>query len=137
MHPKTHTYQSCQDFTEKRFKEAIRSDSSYIEGGHLTLLQNVIEKRLNQFAPVMNIVICGDDKPHMTSQLRKAIMKRFRLKNKANKSGKPADKTVYKKQRNVVLKLNKKAKNSFLRNQITEIATNKQKFLESMLTFLY
>ena len=32
----------------------------------------------------------------MTSQLRKAIMKRSRLKNKANKSSKPANKTAYK-----------------------------------------
>ena len=46
----------------------------------------------------------------MTSHLRKAIMKRSRLKNKANKSGKPADKTAYKTQRNLVVKLNKEAK---------------------------
>ena len=60
----------------------------------------------------------------MTSQLRKAIIKKSRLKNKANKNGKPADKT----QRNFVIKLNKEAKESFLKNQITQNATNKTKF---------
>ena len=35
------------------------------------------------------------NKPHMTSQLRKAIMKTSRLKNKANNGGKPADETSY------------------------------------------
>ena len=45
-------------------------------------------------------------------------MKRSRLKNKANKSGKPADKTAYKTQRNLVVKLNKEAKKSSLKNQI-------------------
>ena len=34
-----------------------------------------------------------DHKPHITSQLRKAIMKTSRLKNKANNCGKPADET--------------------------------------------
>ena len=33
----------------------------------------------------------------MISQLRKAIMKRSQLKNKANKGGKAADKTAYNK----------------------------------------
>ena len=42
------------------------------------------------------IVLRGKNKPHMISQLRKAIMKRPQFKNKANKSGKPADKTAYK-----------------------------------------
>ena len=39
-------------------------------------------------------------------------MKRSRLKNKANKSGKSADKTAFKTQRNLVVKLNKEAKKS-------------------------
>ena len=55
-------------------------------------------------------------------------MKRCRLKNKANNSGKSADKTAYKTQRNLVVKLNKEAKKSFLKNQITKNATNKTKF---------
>ena len=53
----------------------------------------------------------------MTSQLRKAMMKRSWLK--ANKSGKPAHKIAYKKQRELVIKLNKKAKKCFLKKQIT------------------
>ena len=40
----------------------------------------------------------------MTSQLRKATMKRSRLKNKVNTSGKPDDKAAYKTQRNLVVK---------------------------------
>ena len=63
----------------------------------------------------------------MTSQLTKVIMKRSQLKIKANKSGKPADKTAYKTLRDLVDKLNKEAKKSFLKNQITENTTNKTK----------
>ena len=75
------------------------------------------------------IVLRRNSKPHRTSELRKAIIKRYRLKNKANKSGKPADKTVYKTQRNLFVQLNKEAKKSFLKNQITENSTNKTKYV--------
>ena len=54
-------------------------------------------------------------------------MKRSRLKNKANKRGKPADETAYKTQRNLVALLNKEARKSFLKNQKTENASNKTK----------
>ena len=46
-------------------------------------------------------------------------MTRSRLKNKTNKSGKEEDLKAYKKQRNLVLKLNKKAKKIFLKSCIS------------------
>ena len=46
-------------------------------------------------------------------------MARSRLKNKANKSGKGEDLKAYKKQRNLVLKLNRKAKKNFLKSCIS------------------
>ena len=63
----------------------------------------------------------------MTSRLGEAIMKRSRLKNKANKSVTPADEKAIKTQSNLVVKLNKESKKSFLKKQITENATNKKK----------
>ena len=46
-------------------------------------------------------------------------MTRSRRKNKANKSRKGEDIKVYKNQRNLVLKLNGKAKKDFLKNSIS------------------
>ena len=47
----------------------------------------------------------------MTSSLRNAIMKRSRLKNKANNSSKLSVKTAYNKyKRNLVVKLNEEVK---------------------------
>ena len=57
-------------------------------------------------------IVPGNNKPHITSLIRKEIMTRSRLKNKANNSGKEEDLKAYKKQRNLVLKLNRKAKKS-------------------------
>ena len=44
-------------------------------------------------------------------------MKRSRIKNNTNESGKLADKTASKKQRNLVVKLNKEAKTFLLKSQ--------------------
>ena len=115
MPPKTITYRSSW----KKFKEAIRSNFSYIEGGNLTSLQHIIEKNLDQF-PTGKIALAGNSKPHMTTQSRKAIIKRSRFKSKANNSSKPADKTAYKNERTLIVKLNKEPKKSFLQNQITK-----------------
>ena len=52
----------------------------------------------------------GNHKPHINKELRKAIMKRSRLKNKANKTKKSINISNFKKQRNYVVNLNKQAK---------------------------
>ena len=48
----------------------------------------------------------GNQKPDLNKTLRKAIMKRSHLKNKANKTWNAVDILNYKKQRNYVVKLN-------------------------------
>ena len=55
-------------------------------------------------------------------------MKRSRLKNKANKSHLPADLSKYKKQRNLVVKLNMKHKKEYFEN--LNVATNSKPFWE-------
>ena len=127
MPPKIITFRSFKKFSEEQFRESIKSDSSYIEVGNLNSLQKVIEKRFDQFAPLKQITLRGNNKPHMTSDLRKAIMKRSRLKNKANKSGNLVDIIAFKKQRNLVVRLNKNAKKNFLKSQITENTEEKSK----------
>ena len=74
------------------------------------------------------IVLCENNKSHLTSQLRKAIMKRSRLKNKANKSSKPADKTAYQTQRNFVVKLKPSNRKCYKQNE---------KYLEIKQTFFH
>ena len=52
----------------------------------------------------------------MNKNLRRAIMKRSKRKNKANKTKHPLDIMNYKKQRNYVTKLNKAAKLEYFNN---------------------
>ena len=84
------------------------------------------------------IVLCGNNKPHITSQLRKAITKRSQLKNKADKTGKLADKTAYKTQRNLVAKLKKRRKKIFpKKTNNRKYYKQNEKFLEIMQTFFH
>ena len=65
---------------------------------------------LNKHAPKKKKGIRGNNKLHVNKALRQAIMKRSKLKNKANKTKDPTDIKNYKKQRNYVVNLNKEAK---------------------------
>ena len=61
-------------------------------------------------------ILRGNEKPHMNKNLRRAIMKRSKLKNKVNKTKNPLDIMNYKKQHNYVTKLNKTAKLEYFNN---------------------
>ena len=58
----------------------------------------------------------GNQKPHIDENLRKAIMKRSQLKNKANKTKQLEDITKYKEQRNLADKLNRESKTQYFDN---------------------
>ena len=71
--------------------------------------QNFI-KVLNTHPPKKVKILRGN--PH-NKNLRKAIMKSSRLKNKANRSKDPVAIANYKKQRNLVVSLNSQAKSEY------------------------
>ena len=75
-----------------------------------TSFENTFVNVLNQQAPKKSKAFCGNQKPHLNKSLRAAIMKHSQLKNKGNKSQLPANLSKYKKQRDLVVKLNKKHK---------------------------
>ena len=63
---------------------------------------------LNYPASIKQSMLWGNTKPHINKTLRKEIIKRSRLKNKANNSDE--DKRLYNIQQNNVSKLNNKLK---------------------------
>ena len=72
--------------------------------------EHIFTSKLNKDAPKKKKWIRGNNKPHVNIALRQAIMKRSRLKNKADKTKDPTDTRTYKKQWNYVVNLNKVAK---------------------------
>ena len=72
--------------------------------------QYAFKTSLDKYAPKKKKWLRGNNKTHVNKMLHKAIMKRSKLKNKANKTKLPVDINNYKKQRNYVVNLNKSAK---------------------------
>ena len=116
--PKVVKYRKWKMFNEDSFKLDLAnhlqcnysSDEGY--GSFERIFKFVLEKH----APLKTKLVRGNSQKHVTKDLRKAIMLRSKLKNKANKSGKPEDLAKYRKARNVVVSLNRKAKKSFFVN---------------------
>ena len=76
--------------------------------------------------PFKTVVIRGNNKPHMSKTLRRAIMRRTRLKNRSVKTRNEADFQRYRMQRNLVVKLNKGAKREYFGNlDMNSIKDNK------------
>ena len=78
---------------------------------------------LNKHAPLKTRFLRANSKPHMSKELRKAIMLRSQLKNKANHSRDPEDMAKYRAQRNLVVKMNRNARKLYF-NQTDSIDKN-------------
>ena len=108
--PSNIKYRCYKNFNTNYFLEELQFVTSYLPVGNYTEFDNAFKSVLDKHAPLKTKFIRGNNKPHMTKALRKAIMKRSHLKSIANKTKKSNDMQAYKKQRNVVVNLNKKAK---------------------------
>ena len=119
-------YQDYKSFSFNSFKSELLSKFHH-NNVTFTSFENNFANALNQKAPKKSS-FRGNQKPHLNKSLRVAIMKRPRLKNKANKSQLPADLSKYKKQRNLVVKLTKKHKKEYFEN--LNVATNSKPFCD-------
>ena len=78
--------------------------------------ESLFKSVLDKHAPMRTKVLRGNNQQHLTKELRKEIMKRSKLKRIANQTGSPKDIADYRKQRNLVVKLNRQAKKDFFRS---------------------
>ena len=99
--------------TKNQHEVSIKRDRSVAVMILDNSFQSIFEHILNYHAPLKKKTIRANQKPHMSQNLRKAIMKRSHLKNIANKTKSQNDFMQYKKQRNYVVKLNKQEKKIF------------------------
>ena len=106
--PKKLTYRNFKQFDSDQFKLDICNSMSAVRT-HAAFEKNFVSI-LDKHAPKKTKILRGNQKPHFNKNLRKQIMIRSRLKNKANKSKNPIDIVKFKRQRNLVTNLNKQAK---------------------------
>ena len=120
---KKFTYRNYKQFQWENFEKDLISSLRNCNKMYENYEQNFI-KVLNTHAPKKVKILRGNHKPHHNKNLRKAIMKRSRLKKKANRSKDPADIANYKKQRHLVVSLNCQAKSKYI-NEVSNTESSR------------
>ena len=92
------TYRSYEHSWNDSLKNKVKSEAYAIQSVDVGSLKTVIIKSLNTVALFEKRIVRGNNKPHIKYLIKKEIMTRSRLKNKANKSAKEEDLKAYKKQ---------------------------------------
>ena len=113
--PKQLTYRDFNNFYFESFKNDLLENMVTCDGSYDEFDRKVTTV-LNKHGPKKKKWLRGNQKPHINKTLRHEIMKRSKLKNKANKTKNPSDIKNYKKQRNYVVQLNKNAKLEYFNN---------------------
>ena len=110
--PKKFVYRDYKTFSHENFKNDLLS-KTVDENADYSKVEREFIDTLNKHAPKKTKLFRGNQKPLVNKVLRSAIMKRSRLKNKANKTRKAVDIFNYKKQRNLVVKINNECKREY------------------------
>ena len=110
--PKKFVYRDYKTFSHENFKNDL-SSKTVDENVDYSKLGKEFTDTLNKHAPTKTNVFRGNQKSHVNKVLRSVIMKRSRLKIKANKTRKAADIFDYKKHRNSVVKINNECEREY------------------------
>uniref|UniRef100_A0A7M5X3F0 Reverse transcriptase domain-containing protein n=1 Tax=Clytia hemisphaerica TaxID=252671 RepID=A0A7M5X3F0_9CNID len=113
LSPKIIKYRDYKNFNKNNFLYELEYCISSNIFENYDQFENVFHNIVNRHAPLKTKFLRANNKPHVTKDLRKAIMIRSHLKAVAIKSKQPEDKAIYNRQRNLVVQLNKKAKKLF------------------------
>ena len=111
--PQTFPYRSFRKLSTYDFRKDLVEALSKTVPGDFQFLSGAIEQVLDVHAPEKKRVVRGNQNPYITKALRMAIMRRSFLKNKANKTGDANFINLYKRQRNIVVNMNREAKKSY------------------------
>ena len=130
--PKIVKYREYKTFCEEEFQKDLEMNLRQNFPTEYSAFQAVLSRVLEKHAPLKQRAIRGNNKQHCNKNLRKAMMTRSTLKNKSNKSGKTEDFEKYKKQRNLVVKMNRKAKFDFYRSIEPRSIANEKTFWKAV-----
>ena len=120
--PKNFVYRNYKTFFHESFKNDLMSKTGDENVDYSKFVKEFVDT-LNKHAPKKIKLFRGSQKPHVNKVLRSALMKRSRLKNKANRTRKAVDILNYKKQRNLVVKINNESKREYLDKLNVKAAT--------------
>ena len=116
LEPKMLRNRSYRDYSKESFFQDIQHGFNNI--GNFAEFDDEFKVILDHHTPIKQSKLRGNTKPHINKTLRKEIMKKSRLKDKANKSGKEEHKRLYNIQQNKFSKLNNKLKKIYFKEKL-------------------
>ena len=118
----------------KKFEEELKKQLPSVSD--FESFQFTFKVILNQFAPFKQKLIRNNNQPFMTKTLRKAIMKRYKLRNKFNEERDIGNWSEYKRQRNLCSNLLKQSKKLHFKSLNVNDVTQNKKFWKTIKPFL-
>ena len=113
LSPIKQLYRNFKNFDQQEFQLTLTENLQKGNINNFSDFDYIFSTLLNIHAPTKKKVIRGNHKPYISKSLKKEMMKRAHLKNLFNKSNSSQDLSNYKRQRYLVVVLNKKEKNTF------------------------
>ena len=130
--PRNIRYREYRNFCAEEFQRDLDIKLRDTIPTDYQALHSVTESVLQKHAPLKQRMVRGNNKPHVKSDMRKAIMTRTRLKTRANKSGNDEDRKKYKQQRNLIVSMNRKAKRDLYHPVDINAIDNDKKFWKAV-----
>ena len=131
--PKKMFYRCYRNFDNKKFEEELQKQ--LLSVSDFESFQFAFKVILNQFAPLKQKLIRNNNQPFMTKTLRKAIMKRSKLRNKFNEERNIENWSEYKRQRNLCSNLLKQSKKRHFNSLNVNDVTENKKFWKTIKPF--
>ena len=114
--PKIIQYRDYNKFSETDFLMDLSNALCSMIPENCNEFEGQVGKILDKHAPYKKATIRGNNKPHVSKEMRKEIMCRTRFKSIANKTRNEEDIRRCKRQRNEIIKLKKIAKKRYFRS---------------------
>ena len=132
LHPKKIIYRDYKNWSQVRFEDELRQSLVSAHPSVYGTFESIFMRTLEANAPTKTKIVRANNKPHVNKELRRAITRRSTLKNIANRSKREEDIRKYKDQRNLVVKLNVKAKKQHFTSIQSKTIDNEKKFWKTV-----
>ena len=132
--PKVVKYRDYKHYSYWRFQQDLNIAFAGIDLSEISNDEyfSFLMEILNKHAPLKTKYVRANDQPFVTKELRKEHMKRTRLRNKYKKNKNEANKRAYTSQRNLCVKLLKRAKSSYFEKLKPSSISDNKKFWKTV-----
>ena len=136
--PNVVNYRDYRNFRDDVFRQDLQTELANLDLQRLTYtsFQDAYLRILDKHAPMKKRYIRANNSPFMNRTLHKAFMQRTRLKNKYNNNRTADNWEAFRRQRNLCVKISRKAKRDFYNQLDVSTVTDNKKFWNTVKPFI-